>query len=131
MNPSVPVGEVRDLGDRALLVGVVDPEAGWQLARRLDGVWPAGSVEVVGGFATVMVALADPGLELDAVREAVEVALRSGATAPALDLPLGGDDGMGPSKPGRAFTIPCAFDGPDLVPVAEHLGSRPTPSSTS
>ena len=115
MNPSVPVGEVRDLGDRALLVGVADPEVGWQLARRLDGVWPAGSVEVVGGFATVMVALADPELELDAVREDVDVALRSGATASPLDLPLRGHDGMGPSNPGRAFTIPCAFDGPDLV----------------
>ncbi len=124
MNPSVPVGEVRDLGDRALLVGVGEPEAGWQLARRLDGVWPAGSVEVVGGFATVMVALADPGLELDAVREAVDVALRSGATTPA-PVPMGGDDGIAPSKPGRAFTIPCAFDGPDLVHVAEHLGCAP------
>ncbi len=125
MNRSVPVGEVRDLGDRALLVGVADPGAGRHLTRRLDGAWPAGSVEIVGGFSTVMVALADPEIELDDVRGAVDDVLRSGATTLAMTDPPGAPDGADPSTPGRAFTIPCAFDGPDLVEVAEHLGCAP------
>ena len=61
MTRSVPVGEVRLLGDRALLVGVADAPAGRRLGRALQRWWTGGAVEIVGGFATVMVALCDPG----------------------------------------------------------------------
>ena len=41
MTPSVPVGELRALGDRALLIGVADASAGralaWALARAFEG----------------------------------------------------------------------------------------------
>ncbi len=132
MNRSVPVGEVRNLGDRALLVGVADPTAGRHLARYLDGVWPAGAVEIVGGFASVMLELADPRLELHAVRTVVDEAVRSGVAAPGAGGFRAGEDEVGTSAPDRVFTIPCAFDGPDLDEVAgarrAHAGAT---SSTS
>ncbi len=125
MNRSVPVGEVRDLGDRALLVGVADPIAGRDLARYLDDAWPVGAVEMVCGFATVMLALTDPRLDLDAVRIAVDDALRSGPVAPgAAGAPTDADRAHTPAG-GRAFTIPCTFDGPDLDEVAALVGGTP------
>jgi KipI family sensor histidine kinase inhibitor len=127
MNRSVPVGEVRNLGERALLLGVVDPSTGRNLALYLDGSWPTGAVEVVCGFATVMFGLADPSLELPVVRAAVEDAVRSAATAPedAVRAGIGGTDRAGTSVRRRAFTLPCAFDGPDLDDVASLLGRTP------
>ena len=69
MTRSVPDGEVRFLGDRAFLIGVADPAAGRDLARALEREWPRpAAVEVVCGYATVMVSLAEPDVELGAVR---------------------------------------------------------------
>jgi KipI family sensor histidine kinase inhibitor len=125
MNRSVPVGEVRNLGDRALLVGVADPTAGRHLTQCLHGIWPPGAVEIVGGFASVMLGLADPRLELGEVRSVVDDAVRSGATAPeAAGVPAGVDQ-VDTSASGRVFTIACAFDGPDLDEVAALVGRAP------
>jgi KipI family sensor histidine kinase inhibitor len=108
---SVPAGEVRLLGDRAFLIGVTDPVAGRALARALEGVLAdAGDVDVVCGFATVMVSLAGQDAALGPVlRVAAE---RVGAAAAELGL------SHQPEVPGRLVTIPCAFDGPDLAEVA-------------
>ena len=56
---SVPVGEIRRLGDHALLIGVADPLAARRLTRALTAARLEGVAEVVGGLATVMVAF-DP-----------------------------------------------------------------------
>ena len=115
MTRSVPVGEVRLLGDRAFLIGVADAAA----ARRLAGeLAPAltPDAEVVSGAATVMVhataadAALGPMLELAAaVGEEVRRRTPDGLTVEA----------------GREVTIPCRFDGPDLEEVAALAGVRP------
>ena len=69
---------MRFLGDRALLIGVADPSAGRDLARALETRGAeTGRVEIVCGYATVMVSLIEHDVELDAVRA---VALRSTRT---------------------------------------------------
>ncbi len=125
MNRSVPVGEVRNLGDRALLVGVSDPPAGRHLAAHLDGAWPAGAVEMVVGFGTVMLSLVDPQLDLDLVRNVVDDTVRSSALTQEIARTKDDTDRIdraGMSSPGREFTVPCAFDGPDLDHVAARVG---------
>jgi KipI family sensor histidine kinase inhibitor len=112
MTRSVPVGEVRPLGDRALLIGVADAAAGRALARAL-ATTVAGEADVVCGSATVLVRATDPDVELRSVRgpaEAALAALRSGAVP---------DDA---AAPGRLVTVPCRFDGPDLEEVAARAG---------
>ncbi len=72
MTRSVPVGEVRLLGDRAFLIGVADAAAARTLAGEL-ALALARDAEVVSGAATVMVhataadAALGPMLELAAV----------------------------------------------------------------
>ena len=117
MTRSVPVGEVRLLGDRALLVGVADARAGRRLGRALEAHWTDGAVEIVGGFATVMVALCDPVLELDAVQHEVERLAAQGDGA--------AEAGAGADRTGRTLTVRCAFDGPDLAEVAAVAGRSP------
>jgi KipI family sensor histidine kinase inhibitor len=130
MNRSVPIGEVRSLGDRALLVGVTDSAAGRRLARHLRGPsgWPGDEVEVVVGFSTVMLSLTGPRLELDAARAVIDDILRSGATTPDADIrarELAGFDDDDVRSSSRTFTVPCAFDGPDLHHVAARVGCSP------
>ena len=74
VNRSVPQGTVRPLGDRAFLIGVADPEDGRALAGVLAETegWPGSSLDVVCGFATVMVAVRDPDLDVAAVEEIVQ-----------------------------------------------------------
>ena len=112
MTQSVPVGEVRFLGDRALLIGAADPAAGRALACALEGPFRGIDAEVVCGFASVAVVLNDPDGELDAVRAAVRDAL-----AVASDRDAAVPDG-------RLVTIPCVFDGPDVAEVAALAGCR-------
>ncbi len=112
MTQSVPVGEVRFLGDRALLIGAADPAAGRALASALEGPLRGIDAEVVCGFASVAVVLNDPDGELDAVRAAVRDAL-----AVASDRDAAVPDG-------RLVTIPCVFDGPDVAEVAALAGCR-------
>ena len=89
MTRSVPVGEVRLLGDRALLVGVADAPAGRRLGGALQRLWTGGAVEIVGGFATVMVALCDPALELHAVQREVERLVARGGERPRRPATIG------------------------------------------
>ncbi len=81
MTRSVPDGEVRFLGDRAFLIGVAGPAAGRALARALE--WrdcaETGKVEVVCGYATVMVTATEPDVELDAVHAAALQVCADGA----------------------------------------------------
>ena len=52
---SVPVGEIRRFGERALLIGVDDPPAARALTRALRAAHLDGLHDAVGGLATVMV----------------------------------------------------------------------------
>ena len=63
MTPSIPVGEVRLLGDRAFLIGVADAAAARALAGELTAAL-GGEAEVVCGAATVMVHATDADTEL-------------------------------------------------------------------
>jgi KipI family sensor histidine kinase inhibitor len=114
MIPSIPVGEVRHLGDRAFLIGVADAPAARLLAEELTAAL-AESVEVVCGAATVMVHVTEGDAELQPVL----------ATAAVVRT------GLGRRQPpadafgrGRLVTIPCRFDGPDLDQVATLAGCR-------
>jgi biotin-dependent carboxylase-like uncharacterized protein len=111
MTPSVPVGEVRPLGDRAFLIGVADAAAARTLAVELTLALD-GEAEVVCGEATVMVRAS-----------AAEAAL-----GPMLDLAAVVGEGLRrrtPAGSDRIVAIPCRFDGPDLEEVAALAGVRP------
>ena len=72
---SVPVGEIRRLGDHALIVGVRDAGSARALTRALDTSRPPLVSELVGGLATVMVSF-DPGTDPDEHRPWLEGSLR-------------------------------------------------------
>ncbi len=119
---SVPVGEIRRLGDHALLIGVRDAVAARHLTRalgaaRLEGRAGLGGVaEVVGGLATVMVAF-DPGaddVDVDDRRPALAHLMEEVAAQPDAE-----------DAPGGLVEIPCTFDGPDLAEVASLVRSTP------
>ena len=67
----MPVGEIRRLGDHALLVGVRDAVAARALTRALQASRPPRVSELVGGLATVMVSF-DPGTDPDEHRPWLE-----------------------------------------------------------
>jgi KipI family sensor histidine kinase inhibitor len=113
MNPSVPVGEVRPLGDRAFLIGAADASAARVLAAALREEL-AGAAEVVCGSATVLVHATDGDAALPPLR-AVAAEQVQAARIPS----------DGAVAPGRVVTIPCRFDGPDLDDVAALAGCRP------
>jgi biotin-dependent carboxylase-like uncharacterized protein len=113
---SIPVGEVRLLGDRAFLIGVADAAAARAVAEELRSVLNGGA-EVVCGAATVMVHAADADEAL-------------GPMLTLADTERGAASGHGarrgpPVDPPRTVTIPCHFDGPDLDEVAVLAGVRP------
>jgi KipI family sensor histidine kinase inhibitor len=112
VNRSVPVGAVRPLGDRAFLIGVADPEDGRALAGTLAETegWPASSLDVVCGFATVMVAARDPDLEVAALDDMMHRCAAGRRSVAA------------PRAPGREVVVSCAFDGPDLDDVGALAG---------
>jgi KipI family sensor histidine kinase inhibitor len=113
MTRSVPVGEVRPFGDRALLIGVADARAGRTLATALAHALGGADVEVVGGMATVGVVARDPDADLGELRAVVRDTV---GAAPVVD-PV-----AEATVVGRLVTIPCAFDGPDLAEVAALVG---------
>ena len=95
MTRSIPDGEVRPLGDRAFLIGVADPASGRALGRALEArLADTGAVEVVCGFATVMVSLADHDLEPGPLLALTEEVLVHGAPGGAAD----GRRGAGPRR---------------------------------
>jgi KipI family sensor histidine kinase inhibitor len=117
MTRPVPVGEVRLLGDRAVLVGVPDAAAARALADPVaDALAGAGFVvpEVVCGFATVGVVLADA--DADA---ALALAVVGAAAAAALGARTAGDPrATDEARCSRVVRVPCVFDGEDLEEVA-------------
>jgi KipI family sensor histidine kinase inhibitor len=122
MTRAVPPGEIRLLGDRGLLVGVDDTIAARALARRLGDEFEGRGLtaaEVVCGFATVGVVLADAtadatdagaAVDLDEARDVVGEVLAGGVFAEP------------DAETTRVVTVPCAFDGLDLGDVAEAAG---------
>jgi KipI family sensor histidine kinase inhibitor len=117
MTPSVPSGEVRRFGDRALLIGARDAPAARALGAALGAQLRGADAEIVCGFASVAIVVRDPLVELADVDAAAGRALHAVATrGPEAD---GGDPGQGARS---VVTIPCTFDGPDLNEVAERAG---------
>jgi KipI family sensor histidine kinase inhibitor len=72
--------------------------------------WPGESLDVVCGFATVMVAVREPDADVAAVEEILR---RQSARRPP--------PGASPAR-GREVLVSCAFDGPDLDDVAAITG---------
>jgi KipI family sensor histidine kinase inhibitor len=112
---SVPVGEIRRMGDHALLIGVADPAAARQLARLVGASgWPAVR-DVVGGVATVLVTFDPDGDAPDDYRarlaQVMEASRVDGADVAAMAA--------------HEVTIPSTFEGPDLPEVATRLGCTP------
>ena len=116
MTPSVPVGELRALGDRALLIGVPDATAGRALARVMAGAFD-GAADVVCGIATVMVHATDPDTELRSLW-ATAAGMVTGVGAGVVESRPHGHAAGDAVEPGRLVTIPCRFDGPDVAEVA-------------
>jgi KipI family sensor histidine kinase inhibitor len=124
MTPSIPVGEVRLLGDRAFLIGVADAAAARALAGELtvalaggsDAADAADAAEVVCGAATVLVHATAADAELGPLLARAETVCH--------DLSRRGPSLQPPPTPG-IVTIPCRFDGPDLDEVATLVGCRP------
>ncbi len=118
---SVPVGELRLLGECALLIGVEDAAAARRLTAALHEGGLGGAVprEVVGGLATVLVTLAPDGEDPDALRERLAELVAAVASA----RERGGPEGDEPGGDGRpVVSIPTLFDGPDLDEVAAWAG---------
>jgi len=103
---SIPVGQVRWCGDRALLIGVEDAAAGRALRDRLA---VALGVDPVVGLATVLVVADDPA-DVERVSAVVLDSLGQ-PPGPVVSVPTG-----------APITIECRFDGPDLDQVAAQSG---------
>jgi KipI family sensor histidine kinase inhibitor len=115
MTPSIPLGEVRRLGDRAFLIGVADAVASRKLVEELTTAL-GDDAEVVGGAASVMVHATDAETDLrPLVAMANGVCDEVARRAPS-DVSAG---------PGRLVIVPCRFDGLDLDEVAGLAGCRP------
>jgi KipI family sensor histidine kinase inhibitor len=114
MTRSIPVGQVRPLGDRAFLIGTADATAARAQAGALATAMDD-AAEVVCGSATVMVHATEPDAELGAMRAVAEGVLeRQPVSAPEIAV-----------EAGRLVTVPCRFDGPDLAEVAALAGGAP------
>ncbi|MGH9081265.1 MAG: 5-oxoprolinase subunit B family protein, partial [Acidimicrobiales bacterium] len=115
-------------GDRAFLLGVADVGSARALAGEVEhavraGTAPAGIVEVLAGFDSVVVrtdlaAATDDGL---ASWLADLSSLLAGGRAPA----MGTSERTEGDEAGRTVTIPVVFDGPDLEAVADAIGAAP------
>jgi KipI family sensor histidine kinase inhibitor len=121
---SVPLGEVRPLGERAFLIGVQDATAARALTRALaaSGRTEVSRCDVVAGLATVMVSWGEAGAEPDQDSDG----FRRWLEGMVEDL-IGTIDGAfeGAVEEGALVTVPCVFDGPDLVEVAGLAGCEP------
>lgn len=111
---SVPVGQIRPLGEHALLIGVADALAARTLVRTITASETAGLREVVGGLATVMVAFDPDTADID-VLEPRLIELMSASI----------DGGSVPPDEGALMVVPCIFDGEDMAGVAEAAGCGP------
>jgi KipI family sensor histidine kinase inhibitor len=121
----VPVGEIRPLGDHAFVIGVADAIAARRLAQAItEAERTTGRDhlrEVVGGAATVMVALDPEVADVEALRPVLE-SLAAASVAPAATEAVATGHGAGAA---RLVEVPCVFDGPDLAEVASTAGCSP------
>ena len=101
-------------GDRALLVEVDDLDSVLALTRSLSTRRPAGVSDVVPAARTVLVR-AVAGCDLTLLAGELREAVGTAAPEP------GAKDHSTPP-----VVIPVRYDGPDLTPVADELGLRPT-----
>jgi KipI family sensor histidine kinase inhibitor len=113
---SVPVGEIRRMGEHALLIGVADPVAARQLVRLVTTSGWRAVREVVGGVATVLVTFDPDEDEPDDYRARLAHVVEASRRA-------GGEDVAAIAA--SEVTIPSAFEGPDLPEVATELGCTP------
>jgi KipI family sensor histidine kinase inhibitor len=112
---SVPVGEVRPLGDHALLIGVPEARAGRALMAALGASARHPISEVVGGLATVMVSVEADGADAPDPEQ-----LRSWVEEVFATL-----DPTTDARAGAVVEVACVFDGPDLADVARQAGCPP------
>ena len=116
MTRSIPVGEVRLLGDRALLIGVVDAAAARAAGARAR--------QPVGRRSRGGLRLQDRHGPRRATPTRSSRRSWPWRKRCAADLIR-----RGPSehraRPGRLLTVPCRFDGPDLAEVAALAGCGP------
>ncbi|HEX3795567.1 MAG TPA: carboxyltransferase domain-containing protein [Acidimicrobiales bacterium] len=107
---SVPVGEVRPLGDHACILGVEDAARGRAVVAAITGqAWPE-LREAVGGLATVMVAFVPDADPADVGQRLIRL-WRALAGVSADDV-----------RTGARVVVPVVFDGPDLGQVAAISG---------
>jgi len=125
---SIPVGEIRLMGDHAVLIGVRDAMAARDLVRVMKGSQLSGVVELVGGQATVLVVFDAEGEDPDRLRprltQLMEASLRrSGGEAG--EGGEGGEVAASPVEAGQLVEISSVFEGPDLIDVATSAGCTP------
>lgn len=115
MTRSVPVGEVRPLGDQAFLIGVKDAAAARLMVAELQlalARWSdAGHCEILGGLATVTIVCR----RVDDAED-VEAAIGEVVRSP-------GGGAVEATETGQLVTVLCVFDGADLPEVADMSGS--------
>jgi len=116
---SVPLGEVRRLGDCAFLIGVANARAARALIEAIEAAPLVGSTDVVGGLASVMVALDRTSVGPSAMTRCRRYLERLVSEVG----PTGGSNDPGAST-SMPEDIACVFDGPDLFEVAERAGCR-------
>ena len=116
---SVPLGEVRRLGDCAFLIGVANARAARALIEAIEAAPLVGSTDVVGGLASVMVALDRTSVGPSAMTRCRRYLERLVSEVG----PTGGSNDPGASA-SMPEVIACVFDGPDLFEVAERAGCR-------
>ena len=98
---------IRPFGEAGLLVELGSPERAQALAASLRAAPIRGVLEAVPGLETVLVELAQPGADPDALIASLEDRVDSLRVAP---------------ENGRAHVIPAVYDGPDLADVATLAG---------
>jgi KipI family sensor histidine kinase inhibitor len=116
---SIPPGEIRRVGDRALIVGTEDAAAATRMVRALRELDHPAVREVVAGLSTVLIEFERESVgrdELDRDGLSVEMAVRAALADPQAEVER---------QEGRLHQIPCIFDGPDLGEVAERAGCSP------
>ena len=126
MSRSIPVNQIRYLGDLAVLVGVEDARVARELVRSLTELALPGVLEVVGGLSSVLIEFdrgmtwEEQGAQWGGLAEHLALTLPSGKR----ELQAWRAERKGVLA-GKLITVPCVFDGPDLDEVAELSACTP------